>query len=68
MCLGIPMRIVEIKGDYGLVESAGLKREANLSFIKNPRIGEYVLVHAGFAIEKVKEKEAQKTLKALKGI
>ncbi len=68
MCLGIPMRIAEIKGDCGLVESAGLKRKANFSFIKNPRIGDYVLIHAGFAIEKVKEKEAQKTLKALESI
>lgn len=62
------MKIVEINGSDGLVESGGLKRKANLSFIKNAKIGEYVLIHAGFAIEKVKEKEAQKTLKALKNI
>ena len=68
MCLGIPMRIIEINGDEGFVESGGLKRKANLSFIKGPKIGEYVLIHAGFAIEKVKEKEAQKTLDALKGL
>ena len=68
MCLAIPMKIVEIKGDEGFVESGGLKRRANFSLIKSPRIGEYVLLHAGFAIEKIKEKEAQKTLKALKGI
>ncbi len=66
MCLGIPMKIVEIKGGEGLLESGGLKRKANLSFIKSPRIGDYVLIHAGFAIEKVKEKEAKKTLKVLK--
>lgn len=68
MCLGIPMKIVDINGSEGLVESGGLKRKANFSFIKNPKIGEYVLIHAGFAIEKIKEKEAQKTLKALKDI
>ena len=68
MCLGIPMKIVEIKGDEGFVESGGLKRKVNLSFVKSPKKGEYVLIHAGFAIEKIKEKEAQKTLKALKGI
>lgn len=62
------MKIVEINGDEGFVESAGLKRKANFSFIKDPQIGEYVLIHAGFAIERVKEKEAQKTLKALKAI
>lgn len=68
MCLGIPMKIVEIKGDEGFVESGGLKRKANFSFLKHPKIGEYVLLHAGFAIEKIKEKEAHKTLKALKAI
>ena len=62
------MKIVEIKGDEGFVESGGLKRKANLSFIKSPKKGEYVLIHAGFAIEKVKEKEARKTLKVLKSI
>lgn len=66
MCLGIPMKIVKIDKDEGLVESGGLKRKANLSFVKNPKVGDYVLIHAGFAIEKVKEKEAQKTLEALK--
>ena len=68
MCLGIPMKIVEIKGDEGLVESGGLKRKANFSFLKHPKIGEYVLLHAGFAIERIKDKEAQKTLKALKKV
>ena len=66
MCLAVPMKIVEIRGDEGFVESGGLKRKANFSLIKDPKLGEYVLLHAGFAIEKVKEKEAQKTLKILK--
>jgi hydrogenase expression/formation protein HypC len=60
------MKIVEINGDEGLVESSGLKRKANFSLIKSPKVGEYVLLHAGFAIERVKEKEAQKTLKLLR--
>lgn len=68
MCLAVPMRIIEVKGDEGFVESSGLKQKVNFSLIKSPKIGEYVLLHAGFAIERVKEKEAQKTLKALKGI
>ncbi|MCX5668385.1 MAG: HypC/HybG/HupF family hydrogenase formation chaperone [Candidatus Omnitrophica bacterium] len=68
MCLAVPMRIVEVKGGEGFVESSGLRRKANFSLIKAPRIGEYVLLHAGFAIERVKEKEAQKTLRALKSM
>ncbi len=68
MCLAVPMKIVEINGDEGFVESSGLKRKANFSLIKSPKIGEYVLLHAGFAIEKVKESEAKKTLKILRSI
>lgn len=68
MCLAIPMKIVEIRGDEGFVESSGLKRKANFSFIKSPKLGEYILLHAGFAIERVKEKEAQNTLKIIREI
>lgn len=68
MCLGIPMRITEVKGDEGYVASGDLSRKANFSFLKGAKVGEYVLVHAGFAIERIKEKEALKTLKALKDI
>lgn len=60
------MKIVQIKGKEGLVASSGLKRKADLSFIKDPKIGEYVLLHAGFAIEKIRDIEAKKTLKALR--
>jgi hydrogenase assembly chaperone HypC/HupF len=66
MCLAVPMKIVEIKGSEGFVESSGLKRKANFSLLKSPKIGEYVLLHAGFAIERIKEKEAKKTLKLLR--
>lgn len=68
MCLGIPMRIIDINGDEGLVEAGGLRREANFSFLKGAKIGDYVLVHAGFAIERVKELEAKKTLRALRNL
>lgn len=66
MCLGIPMKIVKVNGQEGIVEAGGLRREANLSFIKGAKKGDYVLVHAGFAIEKVKQNEALKTLKLLR--
>ena len=62
------MKIVKIYGDECIVSSGGLERKANLSFIKDAKKGDYVLIHAGFAMEKVKEKEAKKTLKALKDI
>ena len=65
MCLGIPMKIVRIKGDDAIVLAGGLKRKANASLLKNARVGEYVLIHAGFAIERVKTKEAKATLKVI---
>ena len=66
MCLGIPMKVVKIDGDEGIVESGGLRKKANFSLMKSARPGDYILLHAGFAIEKIKENEAKKTLKILK--
>lgn len=68
MCLGIPMKLVKIDGDEGVAESGGLRRKVNLSLLKSAKVGDYILIHAGFAIEKVKEAEARKTLQALKDI
>jgi len=65
MCLAVPMRLIKIDGDEAMVESGGLTRKVNISLMKDARIGDYLLIHAGFAIEKVKEAEAKKTLKAL---
>jgi len=62
------MRLVKINGDEGMAESGGLKRAANLSLLKDARVGDYILIHAGFAIEKLKTEEARKTLKALREI
>lgn len=68
MCLGVPMRLVKIDDDNAVVESGGLTRNINLALLKDARIGDYVLIHAGFAIEKIKPKEALKTLRALRGL
>lgn len=65
MCLGIPMRITRIEGDDAVVSAGGLRRKANMSLLKGARVGEYVLIHAGFAIERVKAKEAKATLKVI---
>ena len=66
MCLGIPMKVVKIDGDEAIVDAGGLARTANLSFLKSAKAGDYVLVHAGFAIEKIKEKEARETIEILR--
>ena len=63
MCLAVPVRIVEIKADdVGLFEIDGALNEVNLLLIEDVREGDYVLVHAGFAIEKLDEQDALKTL------
>jgi len=62
MCWAVPARIVAVEGDLGRVEVEGTAREVGLQLIEDPRVGDYVLVHAGFAIQKVDEEEARKTL------
>ena len=67
MCLAIPMRVREIDGDNAVAESGGLRRTANISFLRGVKKGDYILIHAGFAIEKVNREEAAATLRLLKG-
>lgn len=59
MCLAVPVRIVEIDGDDAIVEIDGVRRRSNVSLIRNPQIGDYVLLHAGFAIQKWSESDVQ---------
>jgi len=68
MCLAIPMKIIEIKGSTGIAEVGGVAREINIQLIEELKIGDYVIVHAGFAIQKLDEKEARETLSLLKEI
>lgn len=63
MCLAIPAKIISIEGDTAQTSIGGSVVDANLSFIEQAEVGEYVLVHAGFAIEKIDEREAMETLK-----
>lgn len=62
MCLAVPLEIVEIKGNKATVERSGVRLEADIRLINNVKVGDFVLVHAGFAIQKVNREEAQKTL------
>lgn len=63
MCLGIPMKIRKIKADFAEVESGRLLRNVNIQMLPGLTIGDYVLVHAGFAIQKVDPQRAKETLK-----
>lgn len=65
MCLAIPMKVEEINNDTGVVSINGVKRSIGLHLIENLDIGDYVLVHAGFAIRKIDEAEANETIRAI---
>ncbi|HIT29812.1 MAG TPA: HypC/HybG/HupF family hydrogenase formation chaperone [Candidatus Scatomorpha stercoravium] len=64
MCLAVPLKIIEIDGMNGVGEVEGLRRNMRLDFIKEPKLGEYVIVHAGFAIERLPEKQALADIEA----
>ena len=66
MCLGVPMQVKSIENDTAVCEIDGVQREASLMMIDDIQIGDYVLIHAGFAIEKIEESEAHITLQALR--
>jgi hydrogenase expression/formation protein HypC len=67
MCLGIPGKVVGKKGSVAKVDFGGLIRDVNVSLV-NVRVGDFVIVHAGFAISKVNKREALKTIKLVKEI
>ncbi len=62
MCLAVPLKITEIHGKEAVAESMGMRRKIRVDFIENPQVGEYVIVHAGFAIERLQEKQAMEDL------
>ncbi len=63
MCLAIPMRVVSISGHLAQVEEAGVRREARIDLVDGVAVGDYVIVHAGVAIERLDPHEAQETLR-----
>jgi len=68
MCVAIPMRLVEKSDIIGVVELEGLKREVSLQLLDEVNVGEYLIVHAGFAIQKLDEDEALETLELIREI
>ncbi len=63
MCLAIPARVIEIEGSRAKVELGGNVRDADLTILDDVHVGDYVMLHAGFAIAKYDEQEALETLK-----
>lgn len=64
MCLAIPALVVELRdGDNALVDLAGVKKEISLALVDGVAVGDYVIVHVGFALNRLDPEEAEKTLK-----
>lgn len=66
MCLSIPAEIIEVNGDEAKVSISGNIYSANISLVEDADIGDYILLHAGFAIQKISEEDAQITLGLMK--
>ncbi len=62
MCLAVPMKVVEIDGPIAQVEESGVRRAARVDLVEGVKLGDYVIVHAGIAIERLEPEEAEKTL------
>ncbi len=68
MCLAIPVRIVSIDGDEAETEIAGVRRRVSIALTPEAKLGDYVLLHTGYAIGVIDEAEAEETLKLLEEI
>lgn len=68
MCLAVPAKILSINGDSAMIELGGTQREASLMLLEGAAIGDWVIIHAGFAIEKLSEEDAQQTFALLREI
>ena len=62
MCIAVPVKIIEINGSEALAELEGVHKKINIDLVDGLKKGNYVLLHAGCAIQKVNEKEAKKSL------
>ena len=67
MCLGIPAKVIQIdESDLGKVDYLGTRGMTNFALLENVKVGDWVIVHAGFAISKLNEEEARETFSILK--
>ncbi len=62
MCLAIPAKVVEIAGDQGVIDMGGVRKEISLSLVDGVSVGDYVIVHVGYALNKLDPDEAERTL------
>ena len=69
MCLGVPMKVISIEGDSAIAETDGVQKEANVMLLgEEIAVGDFVIVHAGFAISKLDPVEAEETLQLMREV
>ena len=66
MCLAIPGKILKIDGNSALIDFDGIKQKVIIALILNPEVGKFVIVHAGYAIEQMDEKDALESIEQWK--
>jgi hydrogenase expression/formation protein HypC len=62
MCLAIPALVVEINGDDGIVDMGGVRKQISLALVDDVVVGDYVILHVGYALNKLDPEEAERTL------
>ena len=68
MCIAIPSKIVHIENETGTIDVEGVKRKVSLQLLDDAKVGDYVIVHAGFAIDKIDELEARRSLNTIREV
>lgn len=68
MCLGIPMKIVEMDGQEAVAIAGGIRKRIRLDLLDGVQMGDFVLIHTGYAIEKLDAEEARETLELIKQV
>ena len=66
MCLAVPGQVLETQGNMATVDVSGVKRRVSIDLVDNVNPGDYVLVHVGFALQKIDEQEALETIETLR--
>ena len=68
MCVAVPAEVLEIEGSEATLDYGGVRRKANIDFLDDVKVGDFVVVHVGFAIQKLDKEEARESLKLWKQI
>ncbi|MCX7940181.1 MAG: HypC/HybG/HupF family hydrogenase formation chaperone [Endomicrobia bacterium] len=66
MCIAIPMKVIAIDGKYAVCEYEGIRKLARIDFLSEIKVGEYVIIHTGFAIQKLDIEDALETIRIYK--